>query len=80
MANRKYTEKLKVSIECADKELPVAIAQLGQTIKIDLAGADMTLGNVQQLPQTKSVDLLPLMNRSSADIPTLPTGRRINHG
>lgn len=82
MANRKYTEKLKVSIDCADKELPVAIAQLGQSIKIDVSGSDVALGNIQapQLSHVKNLDLLPLADRPSVEMPVLPNGRRINHG
>lgn len=82
MANRRYTEKLKVSIECKDEQLPSAILQAGQVANITLGGSDVQLGNTQaqQLLPMKGADALPLIPSKSAEVPLLPAGRRVGRG
>lgn len=79
MVNRRYTEKLKIRIECKDDVLPAAICQAGNMIQIQSSGSDIKLG-MQQLMQPKNLDMLPLTSRPMADVPLLPNGKRINQG
>lgn len=80
--NKRHRQHLKITIECADQQLPTAIAQIGESVQINLTGPATTLGNVQvpQITQVKNVELLPQAERPSVEIPILPNGRRINHG
>ena len=82
MPNREYEKSLHVVIDCADQEMPMSIAQLGQSVKINLSDANITLGNVAvpQMAEMKSADMLPLTSSPLTELPLLHNGRRINHG
>lgn len=62
-----YVEQIRIEFDCESEDLPAAVAQVG---RLQLVGADIQLGNLQQQSQMdNSQYLLPRSERRQINGP-----------
>lgn len=74
---KRFCEELNIEIDCPPEQLPLVVAALGNSLRLDLSGARISINNVE-LPHISQV-AAPSLTDLRILHPTIENERKLVH-
>lgn len=74
---KRFCEELNIAIDCPPEQLPLVVAALGNSLRLDLSGARITINNVD-VPQISQA-ALPSLSDLRVHQPAIRNERNLVH-